>query len=160
MLSKMVLTIVSVSFLVRLESLETSSIRSAFVILPPQVRLALRGGSLEIPRQINPIPGGTLARHGQECQPSHGVRDHRADAGPGASIANARLRSRRVALRSSSVLPRGQERNANDNDGMTVDYSSEVSVVTRQADPQSIRYIGVLNTGNPGLSRLRPVHPS
>jgi hypothetical protein len=33
MLSKIVLTIVSVSFFVRLESLETSSIRSAFVIV-------------------------------------------------------------------------------------------------------------------------------
>src|ERR1051326_9216919 len=52
MLSKMVLTMVSVSFFVRLESLETSSIRSAFVIVDsvigeasnrearPRVRLA------------------------------------------------------------------------------------------------------------------------
>jgi len=37
MLSKIVLTIVSVSFLVRFESFETSSMRSAFVIVvaPP-----------------------------------------------------------------------------------------------------------------------------
>src|SRR5918996_3196012 len=63
MLSKIVLTMVSVSFFVRLEILETSSIRSAFVIVDSVIL-----GGVE--------PRGTLARALRECQPAQGVRSH------------------------------------------------------------------------------------
>src|SRR5688572_22121769 len=72
MLSKTVLTMVSVSFFVRFDSFETSSISSAFVIVVPPS--ALRPLSdVRAPGQSSSGPRGTLARPKRECQTYWGV---------------------------------------------------------------------------------------
>src|SRR5687767_6062651 len=73
MLSKTVLTMVSVSFFVRFDSFGTSSISSAFVIVVPPS--ALRPLSdVRAPGQSSSGPRGTLARPKRECQTYWGVR--------------------------------------------------------------------------------------
>src|SRR5713226_3929343 len=72
MLSKIVLTIVSVSFFVRFESFETSSISSAFVIVIPPPPSPV-DGPRSSPQPASFGPRGTLARPRRECQPYWGV---------------------------------------------------------------------------------------